>query len=31
MTYVDNNGYICNCTNPTMNGGVRPCIWVSLS
>ena len=28
MAYVDCNGNICDCMNPTMNGGVRPCIWV---
>ena len=28
MAYVDCNGNICECMNPTMNGGVRPCIWV---
>ena len=31
VTYVDTRGNLCNCTNPTMNGGVRPCVWVLLS
>lgn len=28
MAYVDSRGNLCDCMNPTINIGIRPCVWV---